>query len=308
MKFKNFNGLDKIPQGYLRESEQLSDAYVRKVKSLYTLPEVYLDIKTVLDNQDSTVNDISDVIKYDIALSAKIIGLVNSAYYQFSKEITSIKHAVSILGRKKVSQLVLTATVSDAFKDIPKQLIDMRSFWKWSVMTALIAKENAQKINYPNPDDIFTIALLHNIGKLVMLCQSPKSMKKVYALANPADSLNFLAAEFDVFGFSHSQTGASLMKVWKLPEVFQEVARYHHFPVFHTAHYKEIAMVYLAVQITDYFKKHHEYQPEILESEAMINCYSILKTGIDQELLKDITLNSYQQMPSIVPHIYQVPP
>lgn len=294
---------DKIPQGYLKATESLSDIYVKKIKNLYTLPEIYYNVKSALEDPNKTLHDIGKIIQFDIALSAKIIGMINSAYFSFPRKITNIQHAVSILGRDKIEQLVLTATVTDVFKHIPKKIIDMTVFWEKSATTALLAQEIAKTVNHERPDNVFTAALLHDIGRLVMLCQSPKHFLKVIEKSD-GNQLNMIAVELEVFGFSHSQAGAALLKSWQLPELYQQTARYHHFPVMNKDYGREIAIVYLAENIAEYYVEHNEYNPELFETEYMINSLAFEKAGVHKNDFANIVDISYKHIPETVQTIY----
>lgn len=298
------NNNKKISQNFMSESEKLSDCYVRKIKTLYTLPDIYIKLKTELDNPESTINDIGLIIQYDVVLSARVMSLINSAFFGFDKKITNIAHAVSILGLDTITKIVLNTSIASVFKDIPPTKINMKSFWKWSVMSALTAQEIARKADYTNPEDMFTAALLHNIGQLVMLAQSSRSIKKVYEKANLNIGLSVMEAELDVFGFTHTQVGASLLKLWKLPNVFQDVAKHHHYPVFHTEHCQEISIVYLAVLLTDYVKKHHQFHPQVFNNEAMISITAILNLGLKPAVFKEIVMHAQDQVSDTIKNIY----
>ena len=106
---------------------KIKDLIEKKVASP---PEVYIRLQNVLDKKGHTFEDIADVIQSDASLCARLLMLVNSAAYSFEHQIVSIQQALSVLGTRKLSHLVLSTTVQEVFHRVPKDFVDMQSFWK----------------------------------------------------------------------------------------------------------------------------------------------------------------------------------
>lgn len=292
----------KLSYDYLNESEIEVNTYVRKVKRLFSLPEIYRHVKKSLDDPNSTMQDISHIIQYDIVLSARILGIINSAYFSFPKKITSIKHAISILGRDNIAQLILNTSITDVFKGIPKEKMNMKKFWRFSVYSALFAQKIAKSIHYDQPDDLFTAALLHDIGKLVMFSQSPEKYMTVMESADKDDSLSLLSAEYEVFGFTHSQVGATLLKTWELPELYQQTTQHHHYPVFNTPFSKEISIIHLAVTITDFINT--SIPIDVNKMNDRLSSEVIKQAGTDSLFVPEIIVDTSKQLPNVLKSIY----
>ena len=134
--------------------------------SLPTLPVILQQVMTEINNTQSSIKDIASIVERDQSMSAKILKLVNSAFYGFPKRIGTISHAVSILGFETVKSLVLGVAILDAFKI---QEFNMFSFWEHSIKTASLSAYFAKKMSYPSPDEAFVVGLIHDIGKLIFM-------------------------------------------------------------------------------------------------------------------------------------------
>jgi len=138
---------------------------VGKVEGLPTLPSVVARINQLIDDPNASAGDINEVISHDLALSAKILKLVNSAFYGFPRRISSMTHAVVILGFNSVRNIALTAFVFDAF-DTGALPFGHRNFWVHSVGTAVTADALATRAGLHIGDDAFVAGLLHDLGKV----------------------------------------------------------------------------------------------------------------------------------------------
>ena len=113
---------------------------VRGSVKLSSLPKIYFRIQAVLNDPRSSFADIAEVISSDVALSARIMRIVNSSFYQFPSQIDSITHAVSIIGTWQLRDLALSTTILSTFKGVPEKHINMNSFWKHSITCGITAR------------------------------------------------------------------------------------------------------------------------------------------------------------------------
>ena len=133
--------------------------------NLPSLPELVNDLQ-ILINRNEDLNVIADLLATDTSLVARVIELANTAYYG-SKNITRIFDAVHLIGLNKIMLFVRTAYTVDMLSLINNISLDMREFWKRSYVSALISQNLASKINYPQPDSLYTAGLLMYIGELI---------------------------------------------------------------------------------------------------------------------------------------------
>ncbi len=205
----------------------------RKIESTQDLPTLPTVIGKILDMANSPMTnaaDIGRVIEQDQALTAKVLKLVNSAYYGFPGQIRSVQHAIVILGFNKVKTIALAASVFDLSKGRDSNLLDLPAFWEHSLGTALAAKVVATKLGTAlQPEDAFVGGLIHDLGKLILALCLPKEYGDVFEwlLANPS---TIRKAEREVLGFDHAQVGDWIAEKWRLPMELRNASRLHHSP------------------------------------------------------------------------------
>lgn len=204
---------------------EFCEKFFARVKELYTLPGVVMKSTQILTDQGSTAQDLADVISMDVTLTAKLLRLVNSAYYGFAGRIGSLKMAIVILGYKKVRNIILgLGTIktlqnrSGAFSTVP--------FWRHCLATALFTESLLTQKAPALRDEGFVAGLLHDIGQLIMFQEASDSMASVFELT--ANGMAVSEAEESVFGFDHAALGACLSSVWHYPENLTEAIRCHH--------------------------------------------------------------------------------
>lgn len=203
--------------------------YVARIKNLPSLPTVAIKVSQLLNDPNSSAKDFDAVIAKDPALTAKLLKLVNSAYYALPYKVESISRAVSVVGFKQVRDLVNSVAVIEAFKDFDPATLDMRKFWEHSLACGVAGRVLSIFGRQANPDVFSTAGLLHDVGKLILLSQSPTEYTKVAKL-NAEYAILGYEAELKIFGFSHADVGAELCRLWNHPEALQAAVAFHHNP------------------------------------------------------------------------------
>lgn len=196
---------------------------------LASLPGVYYEFRRAVEAPDLDFDEIERVILKDISLTARLMKIVNSPFYSFSSQIETISHAASVIGTEQLSYLVLSTVIMDKFKGIPENIIDMNSFWRHSIACGLVSKKLAEYKGEPNSERHFICGLLHDIGRLVMCVNMPNRSWEIF-LRSKMDSIPVHLMEAQELGFDHAQLGGALLRKWNLPQVYQEVAEFHHDP------------------------------------------------------------------------------
>ena len=138
----------------------LAQELVRSSSSIFTLPEIYLRVRAVVDNPDSSMDDLANAIKVDPAISARLLKIVNSPLYGFPKQIDSVSRAVNVIGIEAVGDLVAATTIERTFAEMPVELMDLQAFWRKSVLCALLAGKIAKSAGLRESDWFFTEGLL----------------------------------------------------------------------------------------------------------------------------------------------------
>jgi len=212
------------------ETDEIFDK-IKRVKHFPTLPEVVSYVTELLDNPRVTAREVGDVISQDIAISAKVLKLVNSSFYGFQKSIDTISQAIVVLGFKALKNTVLGVGIINSFPEIDSQTgFNEKGFWLHSVGVATSAKAIAEASGHENPEQVFIAGLLHDVGKLLLAIAFPDVTSGIIKSAQDK-KMTFSEAEKEVMSSNHGLIGKWLLERWNFPEDLQEVVRFHHNPI-----------------------------------------------------------------------------
>lgn len=203
---------------------------LEQIESLPTLPIIAQKIQKLLSSDRSNMAQIASFISKDQAISARVIRLVNSAFFGLRNRVASIQQAIVLLGLNTVTNIVMGVSVVKAFSEnSSSSLFDREMFWFHAFGTAMGAKMIARKLGRDEPEDYFLAGLLHDIGILVY--DQFFHDEFVEVLKNIVDDkIALLDSETRTFGTTHQETGAFLATKWKLPSILTHSIRYHHNP------------------------------------------------------------------------------
>ncbi len=202
---------------------------VKGVGSLVTLPDVFIRINQLVEDPDSTIANIADAISQDPSFTVRLLRVANSSFYGLSSTVDAVPKAVSIIGTSQIRSLALATSVASSFDGLSNTLVSMEHFWKHSLYCALAARILAKQARNCDPDAVFTAALLHDIGELVIFNRLPQQAQDALLLVlDSADEIPVYQAEQQTMGFDHAQVGGELARQWKLPPLLEECIEYHH--------------------------------------------------------------------------------
>lgn len=192
-------------------------------KELPAMPNVIMHALNVIKDPESSLKELAKIISYDQSLSTKVLTLVNSAYYGFSQQITSINRAISLIGMSKAKNLIMTVAMRPMLMNQGD-----KELWKHSIMTAVGCEYIAKNFKIMDVDEAFVIGFLHDLGKVILNLKDAKLYEKVKETAqyNP----HILEIERVYFGADHCQMGSILTKRWQLPLLVNNTVKYHHAP------------------------------------------------------------------------------
>jgi putative nucleotidyltransferase with HDIG domain len=219
---------------------------VKGIENLEPIPQAATKIMSIVEDPDSSISDVTKLVEYEPALTANLLKICNSAYFGLSREITSVHHAVSLLGMAQVADLVLMASAAKNLKK-GQEGYDLRDgeLWKYSVASALIARELAGKKGAENNNLIFTAALLKDIGKIVLSQYVNGAFDEINALVSK-HAYSFNEAEKEVFGIDHAELGGMVAERWKFNDTLADVIRNHHMSDESSVSDFETGIIYIA--------------------------------------------------------------
>ncbi len=213
-----------------QEKEKALEQVLSSIKGLPTLPETFAKINAMVADPDTTAKQIGKVISSDPPIAAKTLKVVNSAFYGFPTRISTITHAIVILGFATVRSIVLSSTILQAFgKRSRSPQFDRAKFWQHSVGCGAAAKVIARHCGQAKLEEFFIAGLLHDVGKIII---DQYLHDEFMMIVDKVAQENCLIrdAEEAVLGTDHAQIGAHLFNQWKLPEMLVRAVANHHTP------------------------------------------------------------------------------
>jgi len=203
---------------------------LRYTRELPTLPTVLMPLLRYLDKplDSQDLHEIVRLISQDKALSARCLQIVNSPLYACTREVESVQAAVVALGVERIHEIAVSCSI---LKLVPatKAEIGPSVFWAHSLACALVSRELATKIGYPDPAKAYSAGLLHDLGIAALLWVAPKEFQRAVQVAR-TDSIPLHEAETKTLGFSHVDAGKIIAESWHLPQELTDAIAYHHNP------------------------------------------------------------------------------
>ena len=219
---------------------------LRKVVDLPTLSIVANNIVQIMQNTKSSAVQVGRAISQDPALVSRILRIANSTFYGFPRAITTIPHAVVILGFTNIRNLVLTSSILAIFPSKEGDgYFDREGFWKHSLACGVTSKLIAKRLGIKNLEEVFIWGLLHDLGKLVLDAYFNEDFTRVVDLVNENEML-IIDAEQQLLGFDHAAVGGIVADKWSLPPALIKVIRFHHNPPQANESMRIVSIVHLA--------------------------------------------------------------
>jgi len=202
---------------------------LRKEHQLPALPQVFLELQQAINAENTSADDLAEIISQDPSLTAFLLRMVNSAFYSLPMQIDTISRAVTVIGVNQLSTLAVGTSVMSLFKDVPAEVLDMEQFWKHSIAVGLIARRLCRITGKGDPERAFVAGLLHDIGQLILLQAEPERASAVLSYARQEDVLLW-DKEKALLGFDHATLGGMLLRKWNFPFVLVSAVLEHHQP------------------------------------------------------------------------------
>ncbi len=204
---------------------------ISKMETLPSLPSLYAEIMEAVNSPKTSIARIGRIITRDMAMTAKILHLVNSAFFGFPRHISSPSQAAILLGLNTVKSLVLSLHIFSQFdtRGLPESFLE--ELWQHNILIGEASKRVAEgeKQDKITIDHAFMAGLLHDTGKLILAVNFPDDFQQVLELSQNEGRL-MAECEDEIFGVSHAEVGAYLMGLWGLPLPIVEALAFHHHP------------------------------------------------------------------------------
>ncbi len=204
----------------------------RILKSIQTLPPFPATIQKVMalaGNPDSSLTELVAVVRLDQAITANILRICNSAYFGLRRPVDNVNDAIMYMGKKNVLRAVMTAGLSRYFRTQKGYEVKGSDLWEHAVAVALFSQICAARLSRSDDPRVFTAAVLHDIGKMVMGEFVQEGWQKIQELVKNQRH-SFLEAEEEVIGVNHAELGGEIARIWKFPDEILRAIAFHHRP------------------------------------------------------------------------------
>jgi putative nucleotidyltransferase with HDIG domain len=207
----------------------ISDKIMTKVSTFPSMPRAGIKLRALLAEKDVSIDEIEGVLRYDPGLATNVLKLANSAYFGIRQKVGTLKHAVMLLGVKRFAQIAVSACMSKTMdKAVEGYGLSPGELWLHSIAVATTAEALAKYKKIAGTIDVFTPALLHDMGKLVLEEFVKEELQKIQSLAAKGVPLDI--AENMVLGTDHAEIGALILGKWSFPSDLVNAVRWHHTP------------------------------------------------------------------------------
>ncbi|PCH97199.1 MAG: HDOD domain-containing protein [Gammaproteobacteria bacterium] len=252
--------------------------YANRVSEIFVLSDSFLRIKELIEDESSTIDDISEVILVDPALAGTILKLANSSFFNYPGKIDTISKAVLVLGITEVYNLVIAYFSTQAFKDTSANKDYLDDFWERSVDCALLIKYLGYRLHVKNSERLFILGLLHNLGELAIQQVSPEKIEQCYS-----DDITNLPwrKQQDILAFTYGECTAELLTLWQLPYSLVSPIRHQDEADFSQVKI-ESQLLYLAKRV---MMQQRVFTTECFQS--LINDEKLTLLEVDSEVLDD---------------------
>ncbi|MCP4715341.1 MAG: HDOD domain-containing protein [Deltaproteobacteria bacterium] len=229
-------------------TEKDVDRIVKKIDQIPTLPIISQQIQELFHQEEVSIKQLREIIEQDPPLAIKILKIVNSAFYGLLNNVSSLDHALVILGFEEVKNIVLGFSIQNYFKNTNTS-IDRKRFWEHSIICSQVAKYLGRHFNIVDDGTFFLSGLIHDMGKMVFDHYFQEEFGSIIEYISRNNS-TFSKAEKEVLGVTHYQVSAKLLQQWHFPRKVIMQTFYHHAPWHDKNHTSGSIIIYLADMLT----------------------------------------------------------
>jgi putative nucleotidyltransferase with HDIG domain len=203
---------------------------LNRAPEILTLPSIINEIMDVISRKNSSATDLTSIIESDPALTARILTVANSAYYGFVKKISTISHAIVVMGFREIQNIALGMSVLQMFNRKGSEFSEQ--LWKHSFSVGVGARMIAQYLNLKIDGKYFVGGLLHDVGKIFISQYMTETFNRLLdAIGEKGNYYSYHEIEKRLFGITHSEVGEILLTAWMFPPDVVSAVACHHCPI-----------------------------------------------------------------------------
>ena len=220
---------------------------IERYENIPAMPNVIVKALAIIKDDNSGIKELSQIVSYDQAIATRILKLVNSAYYGFPSQITSITKGLALIGMVQGKNLIIATAMKPMLTTR-----DGKDIWRHSIRCAVACEYIANEQNIMDPSEAFAMGFLHDIGKVVLSLYNPNLCMEIKERVQKLGQ-DELELENRAFGLTHVDIGVALARKWQLPVILINSIKYHHNPLSSTM--PQIAgLVYIADRLSQEYE------------------------------------------------------
>lgn len=268
--------------------------FVTKANKLYTLPDICLQLNSLVSRENSSVEDIACLVGHDPALTFRVLKLANSALYSRKGNISTIDEAVQKIGTDELCNIAIATSAALVFKGAGRNKINLKDYWQHSVYSAVLAQDLYHQKTRVKDGSMFVGGLLHNIGFLVVLERLPYFMVKLVDVVG--EEHKDIGFEKATLGFTFVEVSSELLKRWELGEILVDIVANQHSPLNSENNQLKCQCMEAAVELANHvFESNQINYVNLLQELPSIN-----QLALDNEQLESVIERAVESVQSIV--------
>ncbi|MDX2505352.1 MAG: HDOD domain-containing protein [Gammaproteobacteria bacterium] len=274
-----------------KKSMKAAREFITDMAEQISMPDVYREIRHLIEQQKLNITDYIDVIEKDSVLSTRLIRIANSHYFGYPGRVEDLYQALSMIGIMQLHDLMLTSLSLRTLASIPQQIFNLEAFWKYSVQCGIAARTIAQYSQIIPINPYFTLGLLHEIGHAAMFIKHPERSLQAVDKSKQQDCC-VTRIEQEYLGFDYTQAGSAMMQLWHLPELYQQITAFHLQPEqADESHRQAVQIIHLAHMFCQnpVPGMHQSLFKDITETDKQLKK---LPPDIEEIIIKEITANT----------------
>jgi HD-like signal output (HDOD) protein len=244
----------------------------KKLEKVFPMPQTLTKILATIDDPNSNLAKLEEIVKMDTNFSFKILSLANSAFYGLSQKIANMHTALSILGINVVKSLAFQASANELFsKKMETANMSPQSLWQHSVGVGVCARMTARRLKIGEAEDFFTMGILHDLGLLVEAQFYPDVLNGILEKMKTSDA-GILDLEKKAFQTDHAAITHRMCEKWSLPETMAVTLKHHHSPLKAPKdHRNSAAIIYLADKLVMQAKYGFHYGRQLTIEKSILD-------------------------------------
>jgi len=220
--------------------------FIAELEHLPAAPGVAQQVLALVNDPKFSFSRLMEVIRLDPGLTANVLRICNSPYYGLRQKISSLQQALTYLGTNQVLDIVLSSEWVDLYRrSLNGYQMERGDLWRHSMATALLSQRMGEKLGFAEIHVLFTAALLHDVGKLILSQYVQENFQQIDRLV-ASEGKSFVEAEEMVLGVDHAVMGSLAARKWNFPDVIVRTIAFHHHAEKAASHRKIVCLVALA--------------------------------------------------------------